>query len=114
MLRRTCTHPRFTAVACVLALAVLTGCASTPSGPAIDAPQFVIGDRWQYRIVDNLRRGAVSTLDAEVIALTGGSARIRFGYSDDYGRRQWIDEVDDQGGLRYGMLSREAPRPFDP
>src|SRR5262249_45246183 len=31
-----------------------------------------------------------------------------------YGRRQWIDEVDDQGGLRYGMLSREAPRPFDP
>jgi len=101
-------------VACVLALVGISGCTSVPIGPPIEAPRLVVGDRWQYRVTDNLRRGTVSQLDAEVIAVAGGSARIRLDYSDTSGRAEWIDEVDSQGGLRSGTLWRETPRPFNP
>jgi len=56
----------------------------------------------------------VSQLDAEVIAVAGGSARIRLDYADPSGRTEWIDEVDGQGGLSSGALWREPPRPFNP
>jgi hypothetical protein len=92
----------------------LVGCASAPVGEGVEAPRLVVGDRWQYRVTDNLRRGAVSQLDAEVIAVSGRSARIRLGYVDTDGRAEWIDEVDGEGGLRSGTLWREPPRPFDP
>jgi hypothetical protein len=102
------------AAACVLALAAIPGCASAPVGLPVDAPRLVVGDRWQYRVTDNLRRGIVSQLDAEVIAVAGGSARIRIDYADTSGRTEWIDEVDGQGGLRAGTLWREPPRSFNP
>src|SRR5258706_12625301 len=57
----------------------LAACASAPVGPPVDAPRLLVGDRWQYRVTDNLRRGVVSQLDAEVIAVSGGSARTRLG-----------------------------------
>jgi len=56
----------------------------------------------------------VSQLDAEVIAVAGGSARIRLDYTDTSGRTEWIDEVDGKGGLSSGALWREPPRPFNP
>ncbi|HEY2970848.1 MAG TPA: hypothetical protein VGK75_21020 [Casimicrobiaceae bacterium] len=107
-----CSHSTLTA--CVIALVGIAGCASAPVGAPIDAPRLVVGDHWQYRITDNLRRGTVSQLDAEVIAVAGGSARIRLDYVDTSGRTEWIDEVDGQGGLRSGALWREPPRPFNP
>lgn len=105
--------------AAVPALAVsvlvgLVGCTSAPVGGGVDAPQLIVGDRWQYRVTDNLRRGAVSQLDAEVIAVSGRSARIHLGYVDTGGRTEWIDEVDGEGGLRSGTLWREPTRPFNP
>jgi hypothetical protein len=100
--------------ACIVALAAVAGCASAPLGPPVEAPKFVVGDRWEYRLTDNLRRGVVSEVDAEVIAVAGGSARIRVAYTDSSGRNEWVDEVDGQGGLRSGVLWREAPRPFNP
>lgn len=100
--------------ACAIALLCLAGCASAPIGAPVDAPRLVVGDHWQYRVTDNLRRGTVSQLDAEVIAVAGGSARIRLDYADTYGRTEWTDEVDGQGGLRSGALWRERPRPFNP
>ena len=92
----------------------LAACASTPIGPPVDAPRLAVGDRWQYRVTDNLRRGTVSQLDAEVIAVSGASARIKVGLADNNGRTEWIDEVDGSGGLRAGSLWRESPRPFNP
>jgi hypothetical protein len=107
------SHSIAPAVAALVLLS-LGGCASAPVGEAVDAPRLVVGDRWQYRVTDNLRRGVVSQLDAEVIAVSGGSARIRLGYADNSGRAEWIDEVDGGGGLRVGSLWREPPRPFNP
>jgi hypothetical protein len=103
----------FTAVS-VLAVIGVAGCASAPVGPPVDAPRFAVGDHWQYQITDNLRRGAVSQLDAEVIAVSGGSARIRLGLTDNSGRAEWIDELDGGGRLRVGSLWREPPRTFNP
>ena len=48
---------------CALLLAGAAGCASAPEGPPIEAPRLVAGDHWQYRVVDQLRRGAISRLD---------------------------------------------------
>jgi len=83
-------------------------------GEGVAAPQLAVGDHWQYRVTDNLRRGALSQLDAEVIAVTGGIARIRFSHADASGRTEWIDEVDAAGGLVSGSLNHEASRPFNP
>lgn len=98
----------------VCALLGLAACASAPVGEGVAAPRLVVGDHWQYRVTDNLRRGALSQLDAEVIAVSGGSARIRFDLLDAYGSSEWLDEVDADGGLRAGSLYREPPRAFDP
>jgi len=103
----------FTAMS-ALAFIGVAGCASAPVGPPVDAPRLAVGDRWQYQITDNLRRGALSQLDAEVIAVSGGSARIRLGLTDNSGRAEWIDELDGGGRLRIGSLWREPPRPFNP
>src|SRR5437763_7152028 len=103
----------FTVVS-MLAFLGVAGCASAPVGPPVEAPRLTVGDRWQYQITDNLRRGAVSQLDAEVIAVSGGSARVRFGLTDNSGRAEWDDEFDGSGRLRVGSLWRESPRPFNP
>jgi hypothetical protein len=108
------SHSQFFAAVSVLAFIGVAGCASAPVGPPVDAPRLAVGDRWQYQITDNLRRGAVSQLDAEVIAVSGGSARIRLGLTDNSGRAEWIKEVDGGGGLLAGSLWREPPRTFDP
>ena len=99
------------ALSVVLALGA---CASSPVGPPIDAPKLALGDHWQYRITDNLRRGAVSQLDAEVIAVSGSAARIRLAVTDNSGRSEWVDEIEGGGALRAGMLWREGTRPFNP
>jgi len=94
--------------------AVLFGCASVPSGPPIEAPHLTVGDHWEYRVTDNLRRGRVSQLDAEVVGVSGPSARVRFTVADAYGgRAEWVDDLDD-GALRAGTLWREPPRAFNP
>ena len=80
----------------------------------VAAPHLAVGDHWQYRITDNLRRGAVSQLDVEVVSLTGGKARLRFERSESAGRNEWFEEVDGAGGLAAGSLFREPPRTFDP
>jgi len=104
---------RLLVCACALAIASASGCASAPVTAPVDAPGLVVGDHWQYRVIDELRRGAVSRLDLEVISLAGNTARIRVDY-DGGARGEWVDEVDAGGGLRAGVLWREPPRPFDP
>lgn len=105
---------RCTEALCIGVLATMAGCASAPLGPPIEAPRFAVGDRWEYRVIDNLRRGAVSEFDAEVVAVAGDVARVRVAYTDRGGRSEWIDEVENGGALRVGTLWREPPRPFNP
>jgi hypothetical protein len=100
-------------VASWIALA-LAACATAPVGPPIAAPKLAVGDHWQYRVTDNLRRGAVSQLDAEVIAVSGPAARVRLAITDNDGRTEWVDEIEGGGSLRAGTLWRERPRPFSP
>ena len=111
-------HPlcvrRVSAFLAVFGLLWLTCGASAPLAGSVGAPQLVVGDHWQYRITDNLRRGAVSQLDVEVIAVTGRAARIHFDRTDANGHSEWIDEVDGEGGLTNGSLQHEPPRAFNP
>jgi len=92
----------------------LAGCASAPAGEGVAAPRLALGDHWQYKVTDYLRRGIVSRLDVEVTALSGRTAQLRFDHADTYGHTQWIVEVDGEGGLSAGSLYREPPRPFHP
>jgi hypothetical protein len=98
----------------LFAILWFVGSAAAPVAGGVAAPQLAVGDHWQYRVTDNLRRGAVSQLDAEVIAVTGGTARIRFSRADASGRAEWIDEVNGAGSLVTGSLNHEPSRPFDP
>lgn len=104
----------FAPVLGVCALLWIAGSEAAPVGNGVGAPQLVVGDHWQYRITDNLRRGATSQLDVEVIEVTGGTARIRFNRTDPGGRSEWIDEVNGEGGLVAGSLNHEPSRPFGP
>ena len=103
-------------IALALGVGILFWMASSGAGPvgSAAAPQLAVGDHWRYRITDNLRRGAVSELDVEVISVKGRTAQIRVQRTDRNGRTEWVDEVDGEGGLRAGSLLHEPPRPFDP
>jgi len=112
-------EPAASGLAFVAALAAaaslgMSACSTAPIGPPIDAPRLAVGDHWEYRIVDNLRRGAVSQLDAEVVAVSGPAARVQLTVSSDSGRSVWIDEIEGGGSLRAGTLWRERSRPFNP
>jgi len=96
------------------ALLALAGCASEPVGEGIAAPQLVVGDHWQYRVTDNLRRGIESQLDVEVLQVSGQAALIHFVHSDAKGWSEWFEESDGNGGLHAGSLHNEPPRPFNP
>jgi hypothetical protein len=41
----------------------LAGCASAPVGEGVPAPPLAVGDRWHYKVTDNLRRGVESQLE---------------------------------------------------
>lgn len=89
--------------------------ASAVAGAAsVDPPQLAVGDRWQYRITDNLRRGAVSQLEAEVVSVAGTTARVRVKRADARGAAEWFDEVDARSGLVWGSLNGEPSRAFNP
>lgn len=87
---------------------------SAALGQSIAAPQLAVGDHWQYKLTDNLRRGATSQLDAEVMAVTDGVARIHFDRADAGAHTEWTDEIDGNGSLRVGSLYHEPSRPFTP
>lgn len=104
---------RFASILGITAVFWLAVSAAAPPGAGTTAPQLAVGDHWQYRITDNLRRGAQSQLDVEVISVTGGTARIRLRRSDA-GGNEWINEVDSEGGLTSGSLNGEPVRSFNP
>jgi hypothetical protein len=114
MVSRTPGATRSASILGIAAVFSLAASAAAPTGAGDSAPRLAVGDRWQYRVTDNLRRGAQSQLDVEVISVTGGAARIRVRRADGGDRTEWIDEVDSEGGLAAGSLNRETVRSFDP
>jgi len=86
---------------------------SGAAGPPVPAPQLAVGDHWQYRIVDNLRRGALTMLDAEVTAINNGIASLRLVYTDAQGATtERTEEINAQGWLVVGTLKQENTRRF--
>ena len=83
-----------------------------PAGPPVPAPALAVGDRWQYRITDNLRRGAVTMLDAQVVSIANGVATLRLVYTDQRGPSERTEEIDASGGLVVGALKEEPTRRF--
>src|ERR1700736_230337 len=82
-----------------LAALVLCACAARqPLQENVAPPRFVVGDRWEYRITDGLRRGATTQLDVQVIAINAGVATMRLLYVDSYGSSEKIEEIDADGG----------------
>jgi len=104
----------FRVVALLTTLMLVAACATAPVGAPVETPRFAVGDHWQYRVIDHLRRGAVSRLDAEIVALAGDVATLRVVQVDGDMRSEWTDELDANGGLRAGRLGRTAPRQFAP
>lgn len=95
-------------------LVLLAACAAAPVGPPVASPRFLVGDHWQYRIIDHMRRGAVSQIDAEVVALAGDVATLHVVKVDGGTRSEWTDELEAGGGLRAGILGDASLRRFNP
>ncbi len=99
----------------VAAALLVAGCAAiAPLVGSVDAPTLAVGDRWQYRVTDNLRRGAQSRLDVDVFAVNAGVASLRLVYTDGDGRSERVEEVDARGGLRAGALGYGPSRTYSP
>jgi hypothetical protein len=98
-----------------LAALVLFACAARqPLVENVAPPRFVVGDRWEYRITDGLRRGATTRLDVQVVAINAGVATMRLVTFDSYGRSEQTEEIDADGGLRVGALRNDEVRRFSP
>ncbi len=98
-----------------LAALALCACASQqPLGGTVPAPHFVVGDHWEYRITDGLRRGATTELDVWVVGVSAGVATMRVVAVDSYGRSEKTEEIDADGGLRAGALRNDEVRRFSP
>ena len=93
----------------------LVGCQTQPltrMAAPVPAPALVVGDHWQYRITDNLRRGALSTLDIEVTAISNGVASLRMVSVDTNGKSEITEEINSKGGLVVGALKEDPVRRF--
>ena len=119
MIRRV-TDWRILAAPCAVASALLlvgclAGCqlaAPIPTSTPNDAPKLVVGDHWQYRITDNLRRGAVTRVDSEVVSVANGIASLRMVYEGPYGRSEENEQINADGWLIAGALKQDFSRQF--
>jgi len=110
---------RWLIVLAVLGLAACGGggtggaAVGAPSGPPVQAPMLAVGDHWQYKITDNLRRGAVTMLDMEVKSIANGIASLQLVYTDPQGAKtDRNEEVNASGSLVVGALKEELTRRF--
>jgi hypothetical protein len=113
-MHRSCNRSLIAACPVLLAW-LLSACAGTaPLTGNIEAPRYAVGDRWQYRIVDNLRRGAVSLLDVEVQSASPSGTTVRFALTDADGRTTWTEQLDAAGRLASGPYPPSLSQQFDP
>jgi hypothetical protein len=107
--------PQASRLVATLAAVVLCACAARqPLGENVAPPRFVVGDRWEYRITDGLRRDATTRLDMQVVAMNAGIATMHLVFVDSYGRSEQTEEIDADGGLRVGALRNDEVRRFSP
>jgi hypothetical protein len=94
---------------------VLGACAAPlPLKESISPPHYAVGDHWQYRVTDGLRRNALSTLDVEVILVDGGIATMHLTYVNEYGTTEKTEQIDADGNVRAGSFRNERYRLFSP
>jgi hypothetical protein len=99
----------------LMAIVLLGACAATPMVANVDAPRYVQGDRWEYRITDNLRRGAVTQLEVQVMSVSPTTTTFWYSYIDPYGvHSERTDEMDAAGGLIAGSLKPADYARFNP
>jgi hypothetical protein len=103
---------RWQAALAAIALVACQSTTITPTFPPVTAAKLVLGDKWQYKITDNLRLGLVTMLDADVVSINAGTATLRLAYSNQYGRSEVTEEIDANGGLIVGALKGEQIRHF--
>jgi hypothetical protein len=104
--------PSWLAVFATLSLVACQSATPIPASAPIAAPKLVVGDHWQYKITDNLRRGVVTMLDAEVVSVANGVATLREVYDGPYGRNELSEEINANGWLVVGALKEELTRRF--
>jgi hypothetical protein len=95
-----------------LSLAACQTATPIPASAPVIAPKLVVGDHWQYKITDNLRRGAITMLDAEVVSIANGVATLREVYEGPNGRSELAEEINANGWLVVGALKEELTRRF--
>ncbi|HEY1459110.1 MAG TPA: hypothetical protein VGH59_03525 [Casimicrobiaceae bacterium] len=96
----------------VVALAGCQAPGSTPVSAPIPAPRLVLGDHWQYKITDNLRRGAVTMMEVEVTAIANGIVTLHETSVGPYGRSEENEEITAERWLVSGSLKNETFRRF--
>lgn len=112
MLRNHARHMRMPVLLAVLALAACQLATPIPASAPIVGPRLVVGDHWQYKITDNLRRGVVTLLDVEVVSIAEGTATLREVYDGPYGRDELFEEIDANNWLMVGALKEDRVRRF--
>jgi hypothetical protein len=106
--------PSLKSLASLVALMLCACAAPLPVGQSVPPPRFVVGDHWEYRVTDGLRRDAMSQLDVRVTAVNAGVATLHMVYVNRYGSTEKIEQIDADGGLLVGTLRYEPPRRFSP
>jgi hypothetical protein len=112
MLRNYALRWRMPALFAILALSACEAPTPIPASAPIAVPRLVVGDHWQYRITDNLRRGAVTLLDVEVTGIVDGTATLREIFDGPLGRDERAEEVDANFWLVVGALKEGPVRRF--
>jgi hypothetical protein len=109
------SRPRSLHAVILAAMLVLCACASPqPVGENVPPPRFAVGDHWEYRVIDGLRRDAVGQLDMRVIAINAGVATMRLVYVNEYGSTEKTEQIDADGRLGAGSFRNGPYRQFSP
>lgn len=112
MQRNYARRLRIAALFAMLALSACQAPTPIPASAPIVVPRLLVGDHWQYRITDNLRRGAVTLLDVEVTGIVDGTATLRETFDGPLGRDERTEEVDANFWLVVGTLNQNPVRRF--
>jgi hypothetical protein len=112
MLRNYALRSRVPMLFAILALSACQAPTPIPAYAPIAVPHLVVGDHWQYRITDNLRRGVVTLLDVEVTGIVGGIATLSEVFDGPNGRDERAEEVDANFWLVVGALKEGPVRRF--
>lgn len=110
-------RPRFAALLAAAALAA-AGCATTETGgdagPPAAAPEYRVGDRWVYRIVDGFRAPVTWDRTEEIVSIEPGLVTVRVVMKGSTLDGERIEKWSAPGIVLQGAAYEEETRRFDP